>query len=990
MKFQKLNNISGWAIFAIATLTYIFTVEETASFWDCGEFIAVSFKLMVSHPPGAPFFMIIGRMFSFLALGDVERVAFWINMASVLSSGFTILFLFWTIVMFGRKMMGNKMLEELTPLQQWTLIISGAIGALAYTWSDTFWFSAVEAEVYAMSSLFTALVVWAIMKWDLIEDEARANRWIIFIAYMMGLSIGVHLLNLVTIPALGLIYYFKKYQVSRMGILATLAISGGIIILINNIIIPGLPSVASVFEVTFVNTFGLPFGSGALFFFILLLAAIVFGIYYTQKNGKVLANTFLLGLAFVLIGYSSYTVVVIRSNFDPPIDENNPEDVMSFVKFLKREQYGSRPLFHGQYFNSRPIDTKEGSAVYTKEENGYEIAERKLSYVYDKTTIFPRIYSTDPSHQQRYRQILGLSEGENPTFSDNIYYLFKHQLGHMYFRYFLWNFVGRESDIKDAGTLTPFDEFEKVPSSLAENKGRNNYFMLPLLLGLMGLFYQALIDKKNAAVIGMLFFLLGIALILYLNGPPTEPRERDYIYAGSFYAFSIWIGLAVIALFDFLGMFIKNQKLALAITTIFCVLTPGIMLAENWDDHNRRDRFFSVDSAKNFLASCAPNAILMTGGDNDTFPLWYVQEVEGFRTDIRAIVLSYSNTDWYISQMRQQMYESEPFPLTLTQANYKQGGLNDYLIYEDRGITSINVGSYLKLIKENNPNLSQSYGSTNIVPGKTFNIPVNREKVLSMGIIPEGLDSLVVDQMVFSLKGNALEKKDLLLLDLLYTNDWERPIYLNNTSRQQINLNLDPYLVQEGNAYRILPVRNPNPNMDLVDTEKMFNKMMRLNDDPGQNFHYRGLDDPGVYYNQDYRDFARNLRLTFNTLVEALLDEGKKDKARQALLYSLETVPDESIPYDVSTFATVGYLLEVEESELALDMANTYGDRIIEEIQYDIDRGYGPRSYNLQRNMTILAALQRTLLQYGQEDAAQKFETAYEENLRLLEPLLNR
>ena len=981
MKFQKLNNITGWIIFSIATLVYILTAEETASYWDCGEFIAVSYKLMVSHPPGAPFFMIIGRIFSFFALDNPERVAFWINMVSVVTSGFTIMFLYWTIVLFGRKLIGTGKIEDFTPIQTYTLFLSAAVGALVYTFSDTFWFSAVEAEVYAMSSFFTAFVVWAILKWELIDDQSKANRWLILIAYMMGLSIGVHLLNLVTIPALGFIYYFKKYngKISLWGIISTLAISGFIIILINNLIIPGLPELAGKFEITFVNSFGLPFGSGAVFITLIILSALVYGIYYSQKTGKDILNTALLSLAFILIGYSSYSIIVIRSKYNPPIDENNPEDVMSFVKFLKREQYGSRPLFYGQYFDSQIIDTEEGDPVYSKGKEKYEITDRKLSYVYEpgKSTILPRIYSTDASHQQRYRQILNLPEGKSPDFIDNIQYMFTHQLGHMYFRYFLWNFVGRESDIKDAGWLMPWSSDKDLPELLAKNKGRNNYFMIPLFLGLLGLFYQYLKDPKNFVVVALLFFLTGIALILYLNGPPTEPRERDYIYVGSYYAFAIWVGFSVIALSDFLTTFIKKQSLATTVATVLCFTAPVIMAAENWDDHNRSNRFYSVDSAKNFLSSVDKNAILLTGGDNDTFPVWYAQEVEGFRTDVRAIVLSYSNTDWYISQMLEPMYESKPFPLSLTMRNYQQGGLNDYLIYEDMGLESLDAAQFLKLVKDEHQILRRKYRSTNIVPGNLFVIKVDKEKVLKSGIIPEGMDSLVVDNMVFSLKGNALEKKDLILLDLLVNNNWERPIYLNNTSRQQINFDLERYLVQEGNAYRILPVFNKGRN-DLVNTEKMYENMM-------EKFQFRELDNPKVYYNQDYRDFARNDRLTFNTLAEALIEEGKIEKAKEVLNYCLEKIPDETIPYDVSTFSTVGFLLEVNDTEKALEIADVYGSRIIEEIKYDIMRGASPSSYNLQRNMTILNALQRTLVEYGQEDMAKKFDAAYNDSLNTLQ-----
>ncbi len=986
MSFQKLNNITGWIVFAIATIVYVLTLEHTASFWDCGEFIAVSYRLMVSHPPGAPFFMIIGRIFSFLAFDDPEKVAYWINMVSALSSSFTILFLYWTIVLLGRKLIGNGKIAEFTQNQSITLFLSAAVGALAYTFSDTFWFSAVEAEVYAMSSFFTAFVVWAMLKWEIIDDESKANRWLILIAYMMGLSIGVHLLNLVTIPALGLIYYFKKFngRITKMGILLTMMISGALILLINDIIIPGLPTLAGIFELTFVNTLNLPFGSGAFFIGTVIISALVFGIYYTNKHEKEILNTLLLGLAFILIGYSSYAIIVIRSNYNPPIDENNPEDVMGFVKFLKREQYGSRPLLFGQYFDAQPVGTDVGAPVYVKGKEKYEESDKKMSYVYDskRTTILPRIYSTSPDHQQRYREILGLRPNEKPDFVDNIQYMLQYQIGHMYMRYFLWNFVGRESDIKDAGWLMPWESNKNIPELLANNKGRNNYYMIPLFLGILGMFYQMMKNPKNFGVVGMLFFLTGIALILYLNGPPSEPRERDYIYVGSFYAFSIWIGFALIAMSDFLQGIIKNNKASLAIASVICFSAPALMATQNWDDHNRSHRYFSVDTAKNLLSSIAPNGILMTGGDNDTFPLWYAQEVEGFRTDVRVIVLSYSNTDWYIDQMRHQMHESAPFPLTLTPENYKQGGLNDYLIYEKLTDQVLDAKQFIQFIKENNKLLQRTYRSTNIVPAKYFGLSIDRKKVDELGIVPEKFDTLLVDNMIFSMKvsqnpqtgeeSGSLEKKDILLLDLLVSNNWERPIYLNNTSRQQISFNLDPYLIQEGDAYRILPIRNLS-RYDLVDTDKMYDKMINQ-------FSYRELDNPTTNYNEDYRSMVRNLRLTFNTLIEALIDEGQKDKAREVALFSLEKIPDTAIPYDVSTFSLVGFLFNVDEKEKAREIAEVYGTRIMEEIRYDIESGTNPESFNMRRNLSILNMLQRTLLEAGEEELSKKFDDFFQES----------
>ncbi|MCA6078115.1 DUF2723 domain-containing protein [Fulvivirga sedimenti] len=980
MEFRKINNIAGWTVFGIATLVYLLTIEQTASYWDCGEFIAVSYRLMVPHPPGAPFFLLVGRIFSFLAFGNVESVAFWINIVSILSSSFTILFLFWTISMLIRKTLGIKADDTISDAQTWKIIGASLVGSLAYTFSDSFWFSAVEAEVYAMSSFFTAIVVWAMLKWDLIEDKSRANRWLIFIAYMMGLSIGVHLLNLVTIPALGLIYYFKKYSPSTKGILFTLIISGLIVILINDLIIPGLPSIAGSFELLFVNTLGLPFGSGAVFFAIIVIAAMVFGIRYSQQHSKPLLNTAMLSLAFILIGYSSYSIIVIRSNYNPPIDENNPENVMTFVKYLKREQYGSRPLLYGRYYTAdllrdasgRPV-YEEGEANYRKGEDKYIEVDRKITYKYDpkQSTLLPRMYSDDPNHVQKYLSVTGLRPNEKPTFIDNLHFMFSHQIGHMYLRYFMWNFAGRESDIQDAGWLGPVEAMKDVPQELAENKGRNNYFMIPLLFGIIGLVFQLQKDVRNFAFVGLLFILTGVALVLYLNSPPIEPRERDYIYVGSYYAFAVWIGFAVLAFAEVLGKFLSARVAAIA-ATLIGLAAPAIMAQQNWDDHDRSNRYFSVDSAKNFLASTAENAILFTGGDNDTFPLWYVQDVEEFRTDARVVVLSYFNTDWYIEQMMRKVYESEPFPFTLTLENYRSGGPNDYLPFEDMNINSLDIRVYIDLLKNNDKRL-RAYPQANIVPSRNFTLAVDKEKVKSLGIIPEGMDSLIVDRMTFSLKPgrNGLEKKDLAILDILATNDWSRPIYLNNTSREQISFDLSQYAIQEGNAFRILPIRNPNQQEAFVSSEVMYKNLI-------ENFHYRELDNPNVYYTEDYRNFVLNHRGSFNNLAAALIDEGKLDMARAALTFSLEKMPDEAIPYDYTTPRTVGLLFILGENEKAREIGEVVGDRSIEMVDYLI-RENKPLGYELQSNLIILGELQRTMLMNGEEDLAKKYEEAYQE-----------
>ena len=973
--FERNNNILGWLVFVIATVVFWITVEPTASFWDCGEFIAVSYKLEVPHPPGAPFFLLVGRMFSFLALGNVEEVAYWINIVSVLSSGFTILFLFWTITLFGRKIL-NIRAEDLSPGQSLLILGAAFVGSLAYTFSDSFWFSAVEAEVYAMSSFFTAFVVWAILKWEQIEDERHANRWLILIFYMMGLSIGVHLLNLVTIPALGLIFYFKKYKPSTWGLITTLGLCVLIIVFINDFIIPGLPGIAGSFEIFFVNSIGLPFRSGIIIFMVLVIAGVVYGIYYSQKKNKEVLNTAFLALAFILIGYSSYSIVLIRSNYNPPIDENNPENVISFVSYLKREQYGSRPLVYGQYFDADVIDQERGSPVYVQGDRKYEISDYKIEYVYDPTrmTIIPRAYSSSENHVQQYRSWMNLRPNESPNFADNLVFMFRYQIGYMYMRYFMWNFAGRESDIQGASWMTPLDAFKDIPQQLADNKGRNNYFMLPLLLGLIGMFYNYRKNQQVFGVLIMLFILTGVALVVYLNSPPVEPRERDYIYVGSYYAYAVWIGIGVIAIGQYLMNLFKKTRTSAFVATLIGLIIPVIMAAENWDDHDRSHRYFSVDTAKNFLASCAPNAILFTGGDNDTFPLWYVQEVEGFRTDVRVIVLSYFNTDWYIDQMTRRAYDSDPVPFTLTRQLYRQGGPNDYIPYvENPNLQNqaVNLENYMDLIRRDHQALKvpTMLGSYNRIPTRSLYLPVNKEKVSSQGLIPDGMENLVPERMLFQLKGNGLEKNTLMILDMIVANQWERPIYFNNTSLMNASIDFRRYVVQEGNAYRLLPVENSTLQEEAVNTEVMYDNVMN-------HFWFREMDNPHVYYSEDYRNFALNHRSTFNTLAENLFSRGDTVRAREVLLRCLEVMPDESIPYDHANVQTASLLFQVAEDAMAIDIAEKLGTSSQEFLEYFEKYGNAPQN-EVQKHMTVLSLLSRMLKNNGEEELSARLESSF-------------
>ncbi|QHT68173.1 DUF2723 domain-containing protein [Rhodocytophaga rosea] len=949
--FKKVNNLTGWLVFFIAAVVYTLTVEPTASFWDCGEFIAVSYKLMVPHPPGAPFFLLVGRMFSLLA-ADVMTVAFWINMSSVLCSAFTILFLFWTITLLGRKVL-KVSAENLTSAQTFSLMGAGVVGALAYTFSDSFWFSAVEAEVYAMSSFFTAFVFWAILKWELIEDESSSNRWLLLIAYMIGLSIGVHLLNLVAMPALGLVYYFKRHkQTSAVGIITALLISGAIIMAIMVGIIPGLPSLAGKMEIFFVNNLGLPFGSGILFFTVLFLGGLVYGIYYSIKKQNAVLNTSLLSLAFILIGYASYAIILIRAEYNPPINENNPSDVLTFVYYLKREQYGDRPLLYGPNFNAQLVDQQKGEPLYRKGETKYEIYDYKLINEFDPkgNTLLPRMHSRQPGHEQLYRQIVNLKEGERPNLGDNLAFLFKHQLGHMYFRYFMWNFVGRESDIEGAGWLSPLSPGrDELPFELATNKGRNNFFMLPFILGLVGFLYHYGKDKRRFFIVTMLFFLTGIALILYLNSPPVEPRERDYIYVGSFYAFAIWIGLGVMALAETLGRIIKNPSASSLTAGVVCLVVPGVMAAQGWDDHNRSKRYHSVDSAKNLLSACAPNAILFTGGDNDTFPLWYVQEVEGFRTDVRVCNLSLLGTEWYIQQMKRPTYESKPLPISLELPQYISGKNEQIPLVENPNVKNgISLPQYIDLVRKDNPAIKIAYRDEQltVLPSSTLVQPVDKQKVLQSGIIMPSLRDSLTERMVWNVNRGDLLKPDLIILDMITTNNWERPIYFSSTLAPSSYLNLKEFMQVEGLVYRLLPVKVAGATQGYINSDLMYENMMKK-------MYWREMGNPNVYYDDNYRRFPINARLHFYRLADQLLNEGKKDKARAIALHSLEVLPDAGVPYDEMTANIVSVLVGVGETKKAQEVSDILSGRADQNLNYYLTKGRNNQR-EIQTNLYVL------------------------------------
>lgn len=979
MNFTKTNNLIGWLLFLGSTILYLFTLESTASYWDSGEFIAASYKLEIPHPPGAPLFLLIGRLWSMMALGDVQSVAFAVNALSAITSGLAVMFLYWSIVMIADKLL-KKISGEPSP---WLLIVSGIVGASSFAFSDSFWTSATETEVYAFSIFLTAVVFWAILKWERKEDPADQNRWLLLIAYLMGLSVGVHLLNLLAIPALGLVYYFKKYQNhSFWGGMAALSLSCFILVGILYGLVSGA-NLAKSMEILFVNSFGLPFGSGALTLLALIIGAWVYAISYTQKRIWANANTFILALGFVLIGYSSYTLVLVRAGDNPPINQNNPNNLLGLIYYLNMEQYGTRPLLYGKHFDAHPIDQKQGKAYYEVGANRYEVKDHKMEYIYrdEDLMILPRMHSNMmPQHAPAYRQKTGLKKGEEPSFADNIAFMFSHQIGHMYVRYLLWNFAGRANDVEGASWLGLADSFQTLPDYINSDKARNNYYMLPLLLGIAGLFLLFNSDKKQLYITGMLFIMTGLAIVVYINAPPVEPRERDYIYVGSYYAFCIWIGLGVISLFQAFKSIPKlSVRQSMVAATLLSVLIPGILLFENYDDHDRSNRYLSIDQAKAMLASCDENAILFTGGDNDTYPLWYVQEVEGFRTDVRVIVMSYANAGWYVDQLYRKVNESEALPLTLTKENYKSGGLNDYLplVKNPRIKGAISAKQYLGLIEKESKALQAStgFGDLNTTPSDSFYINTNLAKIRNK--VPEKLHHLLTDRLEVKLKGKALEKKDLLILDLIDSNAWKRPIYFNFTSLNSVNFDLQKNVVQEGTAYQLLPVVNPDDDSLLVDEEKMYDRMVTHG-------LWRDYKEKSPYYNDYYRGMLMNQRLQYNELAQALLDTGQIEKARSTINYALSVFPERLAPYDLSHLETTNILLALGDLPTANHIADTLAGQSRHRLDYAL-QSKDQDSLDTRRSLYTLRELAVMYHRQGYTDRSSEFAKLFEEYANQLE-----
>ena len=1047
-QYKTVNNLVGWITFLIAATVYCMTIEPTASFWDCPEFITTAYKLEVGHPPGAPFFMLTANLFTQF-VSDPALVAKMVNYMSALMSGACILFLFWSITHLVRKLVITDE-TNITRGQLITVMGSGLVGALAYTFSDTFWFSAVEGEVYAYSSMFTAIVFWLILKWEDVADQPHSDRWIILIAYLTGLSIGVHLLNLLCLPAIVLVYYYKKVPgANAKGSLLALAGSMVLVAAVLYGIVPGVVKVGGWFELLFVNSLGMPFNTGVIVYVALLAAAIIWGIYesYNEKSRTRMNLSFLLTIAMlgipfyghgasaviigilvlgvlaaylfasklnekirmsartmntallctmmIMVGYSSYALIVIRSVANTPMDQNSPEDIFTLGEYLGREQYGTRPLFYGPAYSSKvALDVEDGYCVprqkstdtkYVRKEktspdekDSYVELPGRVEYEYAQNMLFPRMYSSaHTAYYKSWQDITGYDVpydqcGEMlmvnmPTQWDNIKFFFSYQLNFMYWRYFMWNFAGRQNDIQSSGEIEhgnwitgiPFidnllyGDQNMLPQELKDNKGHNVFYCLPLVLGIIGLFWQAWRGQKGIQqfwVVFFLFFMTGIAIVLYLNQTPGQPRERDYAYAGSFYAFAIWIGMGVAGIVHLLRNYMKEVPAA-ALTSAVCLLVPIQMASQTWDDHDRSGRYVARDFGQNYLMSLqeSGNPIIYTNGDNDTFPLWYNQETEGFRTDARTCNLSYLQTDWYIDQMKRPAYDSPALPITWDRTEYMEGQ-NEYVpIRPDfkKQIDKAYKAAEEEVLNGKNPealnNIRAQFGDNPyelknilkywvrtkdgqaVIPTDSIVVKIDKEAVRRSGMmIPEALGDSIPDYMHISLKdekGNpkrALYKSELMMLEMLANANWERPIYMAITVGTDNQLNMREHFIQEGLTYRFTPFDTEALGA-TIDSEKMYDNLMNK-------FKFGGIDKPGIYIDENTMRMCYTHRRIFAQLITQLMKEGKKDKALAALEYAEKMIPAFNVPYDVQNGA-----LEMAEAYYQLGN-NTKADQIIDEL----------------------------------------------------------
>ena len=958
--FTLWNRLTATLVFVISAVTYLLTIEPTASFWDCGEFIASSYKLEVGHPPGNPVFQLFARFFTMFV--DNMHAAVAVNALSAICSALTIFFLYLTIVFFVKRIF--KPGEDGTYNLGTAIAIfgSGAVGALAYCFSDTFWFSAVEGEVYAMSSLVTALVFWCMTKWYEQADKPYANRWIVLISFLMGLSIGIHLLNLLAIPALVFMFYYKQREdghYSAKEYIKIFAISVVILAVILFGIIPYLPKIAAYFDLFFVNTLGLPFNSGAVFFMTALLGACFWGLFRTMKNGKVLANTVLLCFTVIVIGFSLFSIVVIRSAAKTPTNEYQPDNPFTLVRYLGREQYGSNPLVYGQYFDA-PYEIEE-TTYWAPMGDKYIQAEGpgEIKYKSSGKMLFPRMWNgSDSKYINFYKAYMGENGGKRvagathrkPTFFQNLSFFFDFQMNWMYWRYFMWNFAGRQNDIHSP---SPGDRFagnwesgiplidfrlgdqSDAPDYMKNNKGKNHYYMLPLLLGIIGLFFQFARDKRGSWLNFLMFFMTGIAIVIYLNQPPYQVRERDYAYAGSFYFFSVWIGMAVAAIYAKASEKM-NETVAASVITVACLGVPVLMAAENWDDHDRSNRYTAVEMAKNYLNSVGPNGILVTHGDNDTFPLWYAQEVENVRPDVRIANTSLLGTDWHIDQMKYAVNESAPLDLTVGPRQYLYG-TNEFVYIYDTRDTPIHISDVMEIFKHPKAKIQLQAGKmVDYIMSRKIIVPVNKENVLKYGILDEKYADMIPDEIVLTMSKDKsyLTKPELFMLDLLSNYQWDRPINLLSMGGD-INIGIKEYLMYEGFSYKFVPIKNKTKSTEIgfADPEDLYYKMKNV---------YKWDALKRTDYFVDYQNFytfcgVLSQRNLFVNVAKEMLKINDAERAIELLDMCQECVPEENYPLDITYLGFSNEYMVIEMIETyfmagADEKAMELAQRFVEEL----------------------------------------------------------
>ncbi|NQX52935.1 DUF2723 domain-containing protein [Pedobacter panaciterrae] len=988
--YQKINNLVGFLLFLIAGVVYWLTMEPTVSFWDCGEFISAADKLQVGHQPGAPLFLMIGKLFSLLAAGDVTKIAYWMNFSSVIFSAATVMFLYWTITLIASKLYK----QEKTTADVLTVVATGVVGALAFTFSDTFWFSAVEAEVYSLSILFTALVFWAILKWESKTDD----RWLVLIAFVIGLSIGVHLLSLLAIPAVVLVYYFKKTtKPTTFGIIKAIGVAGLIWVIVQFVIIQYFVLLAARFDLFFVNTLGFGFGYGAITFILLLAASITYAIYYSIKHKKYNLNLSMICLTFVLFGFSSYFLIIIRADAKPSLNLSNPDNAFALYGYLGRTNYGQTPLLYGQTFDAKQIDGKETYTKYRKGKDKYEVSGRGIDVEYDKNLLFPRTYSDKPDHINFYKQWLNLADGETPSFAQNLKFFASYQVGFMYWRYFFWNFVGRQNDNQGQGGysegnwITGIKSLDAIrlgsqtnlPPSIVDNEGFNRFYGLPLILGIAGLFFLYRRNRNDTLVITTLFLFTGLAIIVYLNQDPRQVRERDYAYVGSFYAFAIFIGFGVFAIREWLSRF-NAPKLSLIVASLVGLLAaPAIMGVQGWGDHNRSGKATALEWAKNYLNSCAPNAILFVTADNDTFPLWYAQEVEGIRTDIRVVNIQYLSDDAYINQMKLKLNKSAALPITMPTEKYVNG-VRDYIRYYDYDLKdSVELKDLLAVLTSDNKEdkLPLSDGSyVNFLPSQNFKLTVDSDQLVKTHTISPKDKDKVTPLMEWKYNKDIMYKYDLALLDIIANNNWERPIYFESNVSEDTYAGLGKYLYLEGYALRLLPFKtdpkDTRDKMEKTNSDPMYDNLMHK-------FDFKSFK-TAKYIDPESRRVAQSSWSVSNSLTTNLFMEGKTDKARNILVKSVKEIPLKNYSVDdtINRYQTIQNMYALNETKAANELTNETFEFLNKELTYIAS--LEPKRFNaygrdIQVGMYVLSNLHRMAVGYKQTELSDKIAKKFEE-----------